>query len=147
MKKIIGLFCALAVITTFFGCAASEEKADPNAVTIGIRCDCEDIYQVYYSTYIGDKSYGIGSVADLDHNKMTANRVYETKLTKEYFENGDVSKLVMDFSPYGKDDTHEQGTTNKVEINAEYGKSYVIVITGDKEQGFSAALEHSEVVD
>ncbi|MCM1544518.1 MAG: hypothetical protein NC110_04380 [Ruminococcus sp.] len=146
MKKFIGLFCALAMITTLFGCAGGEEKPNPNAVTIGIRCDCEDIYQVYYSTYIGDKSYGMGAVADQDHNKLTADRVYETVLTKDYFDGGDVSKLVMDFSPYGENDTHEQGTTNKVEINAEYGKSYVIVINGDKEHGFTAALEHSEVV-
>ena len=145
MKNIIGFICALAMMTTLVACA-NQDKSNPNAVTIGIRCECEDIYQVYYSTYIGDKSFGMGAVADQDKNKLTPDRVYETILTKDYFQNSDVSKLEMDFSPYGKDDTHEQGTTNKLEIEAEYGKSYVVVISGDKEHGFKAVLERSEIV-
>ena len=44
----------------------------------------------------------------------------------------------MDFSPYGKDDISEIGTTNRVYIPAEYGAAYTIVFAGNEADGFTA---------
>lgn len=145
MKKLIALICAGLTLAMLTSCVKKDE-VNKDAVTIEIRCECEDIYQIYYTTYLGKESYGIGAVADIDGKKLTIDVPQQTVLTREYLKNGDVSKLVMDFSPYGKDDKSEQGTTNKLEIPAEYGKTYTVHISGDKQNGFKAVLAHSEVV-
>ena len=48
---------------------------------------------------------------------------------------------IRDSSPYGKDDTSEIATTNRVYIAAEYGENYTIIFSGDKDNGFTAELQ------
>lgn len=147
MKKkycFITLFVLLLTVTVFAACGRQSDT-DPNAVNIEIRCECADVYQIFYSTYINGQYYGMGAAADMDGRMITSDMVLKTVLTRSYFEGADISSLAMDFSPYGKDESHEMGTTNQVQINAEYGKTYTILISGDTDSGYTATLQESQI--
>lgn len=141
----IVVFVLLLTVTVFASCGRQNDT-DPNAVNIEIRCECDDVYQIFYSTYINGQYYGMGAVADMDGRRITSDMTLRTVLTRSYFEGADISSLAMDFSPYGKDESHEMGTTNQVQINAEYGKTYTILISGDKDSGYTATLQESQMV-
>lgn len=138
--KLFNLLLLLLVITAFAACG-QQSDTDPDAVNIEVKCECADVYQVFYSSYIDGQYYGMGAAADMNGGMITSDMVLKTVLTRSYFEKADISSLAMDFSPYGKDESYEMGTTNQVQINAEYGKTYTILITGDKDSGFVATLQ------
>lgn len=126
------------MVLIMVACGAGKK---PDAVTIKIICESKEIRRIYYSCYFNDEYYGFGAAADLDNRELSEDTELEIALTKYYFDGReDISDLSMDFSPYGKDDVTELGTTEKVRINAEYGNSYTIVFSGDKESGFTARL-------
>lgn len=140
MKRIAAVILLLCIPIVFAACSPKNDS-DPNAIYIKIKCQSEDVYQIFYSSYIDGQYYGMGAVADQDGRRLTSDMVLETVLTKSYFEDSDVSLLSMDFSPYGENESYEMGTTNQVAIKAEYGKTYTVLISGNKESGFTATLE------
>lgn len=140
MKRIAAVILFLCIPMVFAACSPKNDS-DPNAIYIKIKCQSEDVYQIFYSSYIDGQYYGMGAVADQDGRRLTSDMVLETVLTKSYFEDSDVSLLSMDFSPYGENESYEMGTTNQVAIKAEYGKTYTVLISGSKESGFTATLE------
>lgn len=140
MKRIIAVMLLLCIPMVFAGCG-QEGDADPNAIYIEIKCQSADVYQIFYSSYIDGQYYGMGAAADQDGRRINSDMVLKTVLTKSYFEDSDVSLLSMDFSPYGENESYEMGTTNQVAIKAEYGKTYTVLISGNRESGFTAALE------
>lgn len=140
MKQIIIVMLIICLPIIFSACA-QESNSDPNAIYIEIKCQSADVYQIFYSSYIDGQFYGMGAVADQDGRMLTSDMVLQTVLTKSYFEDSDVSLLSMDFSPYSENESHEMGTTNRVAIKAEYGKTYTVLISGSKESGFTATLE------
>ena len=93
------------------------------------------------SFYIGDESRGMGGMADLEGKALTNETDLTLTFTESYLESADISQFSMDFSPYGKDDISEIGTTNRVYIPAEYGAAYTIVFAGNEADGFTATLE------
>ena len=112
----------------------------PLAQAEQLGCQSEDVYQIFYSTYLEGEAYGQGGWADLDGKALTPETSLTASFDKEYFEGKDISTLSMDFSPYGEGDTVELATTEQVAIPAEYGETYTILFTGDEESGFTAQL-------
>ena len=140
MKKNLSRAAAAVALTatllSLAGCQTVVQEVDAqDAVTIQLVCQSEDVYQIFYSTYLEGEAYGQGGWADLDGKSLTAS------FDKEYFEGKDISTLSMDFSPYGEGDTVELATTEQVPIPAEYGETYTILFTGDEESGFTAQLQ------
>ena len=84
---------------------------------------------------------GMGGMADLEGKALTNETDLTLTFTESYLESADISQFSMDFSPYGKDDISEIGTTNRVYIPAEYGAAYTIVFAGNEADGFTATLE------
>ena len=83
----------------------------------------------------------MGGVADLDGAALSADAPVEFPLLKEYFEDGDgLSAFSIDFSPYGEGDTVEMGTTAPLEFPVSWGGTYTVVLSGDRENGFTAEL-------
>lgn len=135
-----------AALLSLTGCQTAAKQAvqelnAQDAVTIQLVCQSEDVYQIFYSTYLEGEEYGQGGWADMDGKALT----FETSLTasfdKDYFDGKDLSTLSMDFSPYGEGDTVELATTEQVDIPAKYGQTYTILFTGDEESGFTAQLQ------
>lgn len=141
MKRIVSVILLLLCISIILAACGHENDVDSNAVYIEIKCQSDDVYQIFYSSYIDGKYYGMGAVADQDGRMITSDMALKTVLSKSYFEDSDVSLLSMDFSPYGENESYEMGTTNQVAIRAEYGKTYTVLISGSKESGFTATLE------
>ena len=84
----------------------------------------------------------MGGMADLDGVELTEDTDLSVSFTRSFLgEDADLSQFSIDFSPYGENDTSEIGTTNQVAINAEYGQSYTVVLSGDRESGFQAELQ------
>ena len=134
-----------AAMLSLAGCQTAAKNAvqeldAQDAVTIQLVCQSEDVYQIFYSTYLEGEAYGQGGWADLDGKALTPETSLTASFDKEYFEGKDISTLSMDFSPYGEGDTVELATTEQVAIPAEYGETYTILFTGDEENGFTAQL-------
>ena len=125
---LIGIVVAIMII--------SFPPDNNEIVTFKIKCESKDIYKIFYTMYIDNEYYSKGGMADITE---------ETDMTlafpKGYFENKDISKISFTFSPYGKDDIEEIATTDMLKINAEYGRTYNIIFSGDKENGFKAELK------
>ena len=102
-----------------------------DAFTVRVVCQSEDVYQIFYTCYIGGESRGMGGMADLEGGELTE----DTDLTLTF-----PRTYSMDFSPYGEGDTSEIATTDPVEIPAAWGGTYTVVFSGDKETGFRAEL-------
>lgn len=140
-RRVAFLPLFLALVLLLSACeAAPEEAADPS-FTVRVICESEDVYQIFYTFYIGDESRGMGGMADLEGKALTNETDLTLTFTESYLESADISQFSMDFSPYGKDDISEIGTTNRVYIPAEYGAAYTIVFAGNEADGFTATLE------
>ena len=132
MKKNLSRAAAAVVLSaallSLAGCQTAAKNAvqeldAQDAVTIQLVCQSEDVYQIFYSTYLEGEAYGQGGWADLDGKALTPETSLTASFDKEYFEGKDISTLSMDFSPYGEGDTVELATTEQVAIPAEYGET------------------------
>ena len=59
---------------------AVQELEAQDAVTIQLVCQSEDVYQIFYSTYLEGEEYGQGGWADMDGKALTS----ETSLTASF---------------------------------------------------------------
>ena len=135
-----------AALLSLTGCQTAAKQAvqelnAQDAVTIQLVCQSEDVYQIFYSTYLEGEEYGQGGWADMDGKALTSETSLTASFDKDYFDGKDLSTLSMDFSPYGDGDTVELATTEQVDIPAKYGQTYTILFTGDEESGFTAQLQ------
>ena len=135
-----------AALLSLTGCQTAAKQAvqelnAQDAVTIQLVCQSEDVYQIFYSTYLEGEEYGQGGWADMDGKARTSETALTAAFGKDYFDGKDLSTLSIDFSPYGEGDTVELATTEQVAIPAEYGQTYTILFTGDEESGFTAQLQ------
>ena len=135
-----------AALLSLTGCQTAAKQAvqelnAQDAVTIQLVCQSEDVYQIFYSTYLEGEEYGQGGWADMDGKALTSETSLTASFDKDYFDGKDLSTLSMDFSPYGEGDTVELATTEQVDIAAAYAETYTILFTGDEESGFTAQLQ------
>lgn len=142
MKKII--LCILSLLFLVTALTACSEKTVDDAITIKVICESKELYQIYYTCYVDDIKCNSGGWADLDGGEITEKTDLSAVMNKELLEKDDISHFSIDFSPYGKNDTSEIATTDKIYIDAEYGKSYTIIFSGDREHGFKAELQTKE---
>lgn len=140
MKKAICMLMAVLLSLAVSACGQDTTPAE-DSFTVQVLCESKGIYQLFYSCYLGDAQYSSGAMADLDGNEITADTDLTLVFSRSFFEESDLSRFAMDFSPYGKDDVSEIATTERVSFAAEYGKTYTIVFSGDREQGFQATLK------
>lgn len=134
------------------GCQrGSGYQVQPDAVrpaeqfTVDVVCQSEDVLRIFYSCYIDGQERGMGGLADLDGAVIPPGSSFSIPFTQESFEEGDdLSLFSMTLSPYGEEDTQEAGTTDPVAIPARYGERYTVVLSGDREAGFTAAVEQDE---
>ena len=139
MKR--GGFGALLVLILFSAFLLSGCSQNPKEFTVKVRCESTGIYQIFYTCYFDGESCGMGGMADLNGGEITAETDLTLTFTESYLEGKDISRFAIDFSPYGKDDTSEIATTEKVYIDAEYGNTYTVVLSGDEDSGFTAQLQ------
>ncbi len=141
MRKCAAVLAALILALALCSCGGNS-AAGSDSFAVNIVCQSENVYQIFYSCYIDGEYFGMGGMADLDGNKLSADSELQLVFTKAYFEGlEDPSGFSLTLSPYGENDTSEIGTSNCVYIYAQYGESYTVVFSGDAESGFTAALQ------
>lgn len=136
MKKFTALlFGSLLVLLT----ACSPKPED--SFSIKVICESNDIYQLFYTCYVGGEVRVMGGYADLDGAEITENtNITITFPSSQFNENDDLSDFTIDFSPYGKNSTSEIATTEKILVSAKYGGNYTIYFRGNETDGFYAEL-------
>ncbi len=140
MKRIRNTLIILLIISILLITSGCSKPSD--SFTLLIICESKGIYQIFFTSYVNDEKWAIGGISSVDHLELSADAPLKKEFSKAYFEGQeDISGFSIDFSPYRKDDLHEAGTTNVLHINAEYGKVYTVVISGDALTGFSAKLQ------
>lgn len=136
---------ALLAANLLTACAAPPEQAEEipdDTFAVRLICESQDIYRIYYSCYLDGAYYSMGGVADLDGKTLTEEAPMTIYFPKSYFDGAeDISTFSMDFSPYGESDTSELATTARLSIPAAYGTCCTVVFSGDRETGFTAALQ------
>ena len=136
---------ALLAANLLTACAAPPEQAEEvpdDTFAVRLICESQDIYRIYYSCYLDGAYYSMGGVADLDGKALTEEAPMTIYFPKSYFDGAeDISTFSMDFSPYGESDTSELATTARLSIPAAYGTCCTVVFSGDRETGFTAALQ------
>lgn len=132
--------CLLAALLAL--CLAACGSGGGGAFTVQVVCESPDVYQIFYTYYLGDEALGMGGMADLEGGEITPDSDLSLTFPASYFADGaDLSQFAMDFSPYGEGDTSEIATTDKVSIPAAYGETYTVVFSGDEASGFQAVLQ------
>ena len=146
-KRALALLCAVAaaLLSACGATGADTGGQSEDSFSVRLVCRSEDVYMIFYSCYVGGEYYGMGGVADYDHRELTDKSDLKIVFSRDYLsEAGDISDFAIDFSPYGRDDISEIGTTNRVHLAAEYGRVYTVVFSGDRESGFTAELTEQE---
>ena len=137
MKRLLVLCLALLLTTCLTACR--EEAADH--FTIRLLCESEGVCQVFYTCYLDGTAAGTGGIADLDGEAFTPQEPRAIPISRSFLDGAeDLSAFSITFSPYGAGDTRELGTTYPLPISAAYGRSYTVVLSGDRAAGFRAAL-------
>ena len=136
---------ALLAANLLTACSAPPEQAEEvpdDTFAVRLICESQDIYRIYYSCYLDGAYYSMGGMADLDGEALDAESPMTIYFPKSYFDGAeDISTFSMDFSPYGENDTSELATTARLSIPAAYGTCCTVVFSGDRETGFTAALQ------
>ena len=82
---------------------ACGQAAGGDAFTVQVICESPDIYQIFYTYYLGDEALGMGGMADLEGGEITPDSDLSLTFPASYFADGaDLSQFTMDFSPYGE---------------------------------------------
>ena len=136
---------ALLAANLLTACAAPPGEAEEipdDTFAVRLICESQDIYRIYYSCYLDGAYYSMGGVADLDGKALTEEAPMTIYFPKSYFDGAeDISTFSMDFSPYGENATPELATTARLSIPAAYGTCCTVVFSGDRETGFTTALQ------
>ena len=139
-RKLTAMACVIVLALGLSACGG-QGTGGGDAFTVRVVCQSEDVYQIFYTCYVGGESRGMGGMADLEGGELTEDTDLTLTFPRTYFEEGDdVGTFSMDFSPYGEGDTSEIATTDPVEIPAAWGGTYTVVFSGDQETGFREEL-------
>lgn len=136
MKKFTASLLGLLLVL-LTACSSKSE----DTFSIKVICESKDIYQLFYTCYVGNEVRGMGGYADLDGAEITENTdITITFPASQFNENDNLSDFTIDFSPYGKNDTSEIATTKRILVSAKYGETYTIYFRGNETDGFYAEL-------
>ena len=140
-RKLTAMACVIVLALGLSACGG-QGTGGGDAFTVRVVCQSEDVYQIFYTCYVGGESRGMGGMADLEGGELTEDTDLTLTFPRSCFEEGDdVGTFSMDFSPYGENDTSELATTARLSIPAAYGTCCTVVFSGDRETGFTAALQ------
>ena len=138
MKRILSIVLCILLLT---GCAGGVKiEANETTFLIGIRnnCDCE-IYKVHHEYYIGEAPAGGGYICNADGSAISFDDVLvKDFISADFPEGADLSEFHIEvFVVDGAGKEYPCGEA--LSLNAAYGNTYEIIITGNENSGFCAA--------
>ena len=100
-RKLTAMACVIVLALGLSACGG-QGTGGGDAFTVRVVCQSEDVYQIFYTCYVGGESRGMGGMADLEGGELTEDTDLTLTFPRSYFEEGDdVGTFSMDFSPYG----------------------------------------------
>lgn len=147
MKKIL-LFSIIILSIICIGCTVTEDPNDQIKLNIQLDVD-EDIGLLIINHTINDYS-GSGGIANADKSKLDCNSLLDFTFDRQLYGNpeGPIN-LTLQFAiiteyyePNYDNDYPEEDVmyTNELTFTAEFGKTYNVVITGNKLNGYQFNL-------
>lgn len=149
IKKIIILVVLLSLIC-MMGCSRGGLKREKSFV-LNVRPETkENIHVVSFDEYINGYS---NTTMSSSTDSLSDGKVFDFILSSEEYDKKDIEKSDYYIKLYvsekipdensNDDDIHkdEIPVKNKIKIPVKYGKTYNIVITGDKKNGYEAELK------
>ena len=116
-RKLTAMACVIVLALGLSACGGQETEGG-DAFTVRVVCQSEDVYQIFYTCYVGGESRGMGGMADLEGGELTEDTDLTLTFPRSYFEEGD-----------------DVGT-----FSMAWGGTYTVVFSGDQETGFRAEL-------
>ena len=123
-RKLTAMACVIVLALGLSACGG-QGTGGGDAFTVRVVCQSEDVYQIFYTCYVGGESRGMGGMADLEGGELTEDTDLTLTFPRTYFEEGDTSEIA---------------TTDPVEIPAAWGGTYTVVFSGNQETSFRAEL-------
>lgn len=154
--EIVILICAalLAVCVTGCGMPNDAPQAADDEILLVIRLDLkEDIGLLVIDHEVGGEQ-GSGGVSNADKSKIKRDETLYWTVDKQFYEgSSDTVDLTLRFTVVTEycapnyDNIYPEEymmQTEEVSFTADFGKTYSLTITGDKLNGYQAALSDSE---
>lgn len=153
-RKIIAVVIAAVFIVSFtlYGCSKTYTPAD-DEIALQITLDTkEDVGLIVYDYSVGENEFS-GGISNADKSLINHNDIIIQPLNKQQdFNNlSDIEDLTIKFTIITEyvdpnyDNIYPEEYTKVIEtpidLNAHYGESYFITISGDKTNGYQAFLE------
>ena len=151
MKKKLGI---VLMILALFGCSKPNDgtyEASDDEIALQIQLDIKEDIGLLIVDYEANDSSGSGGTSNADKSLLKHDELLIYTLDKQNFKNpSDVENLSIQFSIiteyvdpnyeniYPEEYTKEM---DAIALNAKFGESYYITITGDKINGYEAVLE------
>lgn len=146
---------AIIVLTFGFLFLSINNKRDievaNDEISLRIQLDTREDIGLIIIDYSTDDESGIIGIGNADKSMLKHNDLVIENFTKENFENpSDIKKLTLQFKvitdctePNMDFDYPKEYTKilDPISLEAEFGESYNIIISGDKTNGYKAVLE------
>ena len=101
MRKKLAVWSLAALL--LLGLTACSGGDSEDAFTVRVVCESPDVYQIFYTCYLGDEAVGMGGMADLEGGEITEDTDLTLTFPAAYFEDGaDLSQFAMDSPPMGR---------------------------------------------
>lgn len=143
MKKVILTIVSLLVLISLSGCGGVREVVygeDEFGIKF-VNDTAGELSEINYQYGIDGESCGGGGVCHADNSMIKVGEEFWKEFISDDFpEEADVSKFQIQFTLLD-DDQKEYVVENIVEINAAYGNTYCILLSGSAEEGYTASIE------
>ena len=64
-RKLTAMACVIVLALGLSACGGQGAEGG-DAFTVRVVCQSEDVYQIFYTCYVGGESRGMGGMADLE---------------------------------------------------------------------------------
>ena len=142
MRRVFTIVLCILLLT---GCSHGVKiKADESTFLIGLRnnCDCE-IYKLHHEYYIGDNPIGGGCACYADGSAIrTGDVLVKDFISADFPEGANLAEYRIEvFVVDGAGNEYSCGEA--LHLDAAYGNTNEIIITGNYESGFTASWSGS----
>lgn len=136
MRKYLSGLLALICLMGLAACGGQAKQEDvkipEDQFAVDIICDEGDISQISYTAYIGGEYRLTGGQVILDSGTEEVEHMFCLRFSSGDFEEGDdMAQFSISLSSIGADGRENKRTTGPVDVPAECGASYTIMLSED----------------
>lgn len=156
VKKIILSVTIMFIISTLQGCNTSSYKPSSDEIALNIKLNTKEDIGLLVIDYDTNDTHSSGGTSNADKTLLKHDETIIYTLSKNEFNDPkDVSDLSLTFTVITEyctpnyDNIYPTEYTkpmDAISINGEFGKSYNITISGDKNNGYQATVDEWRIL-